>query len=147
MCLTTVTSTQTEEIEGIGWKVVGVVGRIPDQNEEENNEFYFIYGPGGFRTYPYNQWLERVDWQQYNMKMIKLSVSLPKFQFPNYPIGFHIFLTKQDAMTYAIDTCSAWNAADRFVVKVKYKTILAKGTQDGSPCVVTQFLYVEKPCA
>ena len=130
MCLTTLTSKQIDNFEGEGWKVVS-----PSENE---NEFRFpIYNLSPFNPY-YNTWIERKE----NLICFP-DTSITSWRTTNsYPAGFHIFTTKEDAENYK----KSFPAT--FVVKVKYKTILAKGIQDGLLCIVAQFLYVEKPeCA
>jgi hypothetical protein len=134
MCLTTVTSTEIEDIEGEGWKVVSDPCR-------QANCFTFPYQ--GDRYHPYDQWLER-----------KFLYNNPSFNIigedgTKYPAGFHVFTTKEDAEDYGFGMPNCWSfPLSAIVVKVKYKTILAKGIQGKLPCIVTQFLYVEKPeCA
>lgn len=153
MCLTTLTSTQTEDIEGEGWKVVF--------KGENNSNFFFIYGCSK-DAQPYNQWLERqlpktikqqID-KNFATALEPWGTSIPmwlqagsKWGLPaytqdkdTYPFGFHIFLTEQDASCWRDKTNPA--CRDCVIVKVKYKTILARGTQDGLPCIVAQFINV-----
>ena len=138
MCLTTITSIETENVEGQGWKIV-YPGECVSENENEFwSEFRFL----NHGAMPYNTWIER--------KGILISSHSPDGL---YPAGFHIFTTKEDAENYQHHSPLRFS----IIVKVKYKTILAKGNQTalrGSsmpsdpvmlPCIVTQFLYVEKP--
>ena len=132
MCLTTITSIETENVEGQGWKIV-YPGECVSENENEFwSEFRFL----NHGAMPYNTWIERKG------NVINSPVG-------RYPAGFHIFTTKEDAENYQRHSPFRFT----IIVKVKYKIILAKGNQTADPlappielpCIVTQFLYVEKP--
>ena len=119
MCLTTIDSVEIEEIEGEGWKV------IADDCTDSKKHFNFVY----FYNYilqPYNMWIEREHTQINSLVGI-------------YPAGFHVFTAKKDAEIYK----KSFPSKRLSIVKVKYKNVLAKGTQD---CPLMEFGFLERIC-
>ena len=116
MCLTTVQSTTKEEIEGEGWKIISVEGL---------NCFKFPIIP--HIIWDYDSWIERSQ---------TLTNNLMSDDGVIYPIGFHIFLTKEDAKVYLklfkvyLKLFNPGSGGVYRITKVKFKTILARGTQD-----------------
>jgi len=54
--------------------------------------------------------------------------------FGDYPRGWHSYLTEKDAL--------GSNLEFNTVVKVKIKEVLASGTQDGRPVVVSKYIKI-----
>lgn len=98
-----------------GWKVFDVEG--PEQLNFECQG----YGDRGFAV-PLDRWLIEKHPQ--------------KNRTPQYRLGFHIFTERKGAV--------AWSAGDcaQRIVRVRYRGVLARGTQFWQKTVVARSLYV-----
>lgn len=111
MCLHTVFHDQTFETQGEGWKVFLQNNKkelfTPIHLRDPNTKLFFR------REFNPNTWM--TDDRDY---------SISNYFFDTYPTGFHIFLNKEDAEKFAKN-----GEAGIIVLKVRYKKVVAKGTQ------------------
>ena len=98
MCLDTVTSrTRDRKREGFGWKVFKIIDGVLE-NEYYDGRIPIIEGC----------WLKSNDEGGYQ----------------NYPLGFHIFRTREEARIW-----KRWSNRNRVVKKVMFRDVLAEGKQ------------------
>ena len=140
MCLTIITSTEKEEIEGEGWKVVKETRyswpHVMPKELKIEDCFQFPLANISVNDFLYNTWLER------QVDVTEGGSEIPIFcaNLTCYPCGFHVIPNKDEAVEYMKPF-----PLGHVLVKVKYRNVLARGKQDNVNCIVTQFLYVEKP--
>ena len=128
MCLDTVTSEGKEKLPRgeyrIGWKAVSIAQPISPQRKSKT--FHSIYND----SKPLNKWLKCEH---------DLQLWTDLYPSTSYPSGFHIFETRAGARF--------WSYGVTKVVKVRYRQVVARGTQDDFKCVITKEMYVEGPTA
>jgi len=128
MCLA-VTNGIPEKTEGFGWKVF--------QQSKPGAKLYSKYF--GNASHPRRQWIRAEESAQSREGNGIFNAS---------ENGFHIFVNRQDAVSYSADY---WKSDRRFVVrKVRYRSAFLQGTGDGNyyepnslrPVVVAKEIYI-----
>ncbi len=125
MCLDSVKSVKSEKLPKdqyhMGWKVVRI-----NKDKQTFDSLYNI-------DMPLNKWLR-----------CKRPLCDILYTGSNsdrtYPAGFHIFTTREAARRWNVTSCMTSH-----VVKVRYRRVVARGTQNWRECVVAKEMYVEKP--
>jgi len=127
MCLTTVTSLKKEMHPpgkwSYGWKCVK---KTPTLNQTN----YFV---SMFNTTPtpFDKWLKATNT---NIKGPLFPQSDIYYMF--YPSGFHIFQTRKEARR--------WKEPGEIVVKVRYRHVVARGTERKITIINNHDLYIQK---
>ena len=116
---------QTLIKRGFGWRVFG---------KNYKGELLSTL-QGNFKPMPINRWLDEKDFR--NKEHNKKRYLYIMFRYP-YPYGFHIFLTRKDAIAWANETC------EYITLKVKFKNIVAQGYQDGRKVIVAKNIMILK---
>ena len=122
MCLTSITKEYADnDVEGIGYKVFVISGQS-------------IRSPiFGFQKFEYNQWYSRYLYIAFITDTI------------TYDSGFHIFLNREDCLSYAHDMgwhFENWRANQYKIIKVKYSGVVYEGLQENLKCLVVKSIML-----